>query len=116
MSAEDKLFNFVSGLKPWAQNELRWQKVSDLPSAIAAAEALVDFRPPQEKPKSKGDKPKKTSPAKRKTSGKRKWKKAESRKDSGKGKSVDYPNKKPQNEGCFICRRPHLAHDCPKKS
>ena len=46
MSVEDKLFNFVNSLKPWAQNELCKQKVSNLPSAITVAEALVDFKPP----------------------------------------------------------------------
>ncbi|KAL0302198.1 UNVERIFIED_CONTAM: hypothetical protein Sangu_3113600 [Sesamum angustifolium] len=44
MSEEDKLFNFLSGLQTWAQTELRCQGVKDLPSAIAAADQLVDFR------------------------------------------------------------------------
>ncbi|KAK4394405.1 hypothetical protein Sango_1911300 [Sesamum angolense] len=41
---EDKLFNFLSGLQTWVQTELRRQGVKDLPSAIAAADRLVDFR------------------------------------------------------------------------
>ncbi|KAG6533506.1 hypothetical protein ZIOFF_007381 [Zingiber officinale] len=44
MSEEDKLYNFLYGLQPWAQVELRRQNVRDLPSAIAAADALVDLR------------------------------------------------------------------------
>ncbi|KAK4380945.1 hypothetical protein Sango_3015400 [Sesamum angolense] len=44
MSEEDKLFNFLSGLQTWAQTELRRQGVKDLPSVIAAADRLVDFR------------------------------------------------------------------------
>lgn len=44
MSDEDKLFNFLSGLQPWAQIEVRRQGAKDLPSAIATAEALVDLR------------------------------------------------------------------------
>ncbi|KAL0303798.1 UNVERIFIED_CONTAM: hypothetical protein Sradi_6247900 [Sesamum radiatum] len=44
MSEEDKLFNFMAGLQPWAQTELRRQGVKDLPSAIAAADRLVDFK------------------------------------------------------------------------
>ena len=44
MSEEDKLFNFMPGLQPWAQVELRRQNVKDLPSAIAAADSLVDFK------------------------------------------------------------------------
>ena len=44
MSEEDKLFNFMSGLQTWAQAELRRQGVKDIPSAMATAEGLVDFR------------------------------------------------------------------------
>ncbi|KAL0461313.1 UNVERIFIED_CONTAM: hypothetical protein Slati_0018900 [Sesamum latifolium] len=44
MSEEDKLFNFMAGLQPWAQTELRRQGVKDLPSAIAAADCLADFK------------------------------------------------------------------------
>jgi len=44
MFEEDITFNFLSGLQPWAQLELRRQKVSDLSSAIAAADGLADFR------------------------------------------------------------------------
>uniref|UniRef100_A0A803M7W1 Succinate-semialdehyde dehydrogenase, mitochondrial n=1 Tax=Chenopodium quinoa TaxID=63459 RepID=A0A803M7W1_CHEQI len=40
-----KLFQFISGLKPWAQTESRRQKVQDLNSAIIAAKALVDWKP-----------------------------------------------------------------------
>lgn len=40
MADEDKLFNFILGLQPWAQTELRRQVVRDLP----AANGLVDFR------------------------------------------------------------------------
>ncbi|KAG6509174.1 hypothetical protein ZIOFF_034565 [Zingiber officinale] len=44
MSEEDKLYNFLYDLQPWAQVELRRQNVRDLPSAIAAVDALVDLR------------------------------------------------------------------------
>nr|TKS14806.1 hypothetical protein D5086_0000039750 [Populus alba] len=44
MFEEDKLFNFMSGLQPWAQAELRRQNVTDLPFAIVAAYSLVDFK------------------------------------------------------------------------
>ena len=44
MSEEDKLHNFLYGLQSWAQMELRRQNVKDLPSAIATADALGDFR------------------------------------------------------------------------
>lgn len=44
MSDEDKLFNFISGLKSWVQNESCRPKVSDLPSASVAAKSFVDFK------------------------------------------------------------------------
>lgn len=43
MADEDKRFNFISGLQPWAQTELRRQAVRDLPAAIAVFDDLVDF-------------------------------------------------------------------------
>lgn len=44
MSDEDKLFNFMARLQPWALAELRRQAVQNLSPAIAAAEHLVDYR------------------------------------------------------------------------
>jgi len=44
MSEADKLYNFMIGLQMWAQLELRRKGVRDLPTATAAADALVDFR------------------------------------------------------------------------
>ena len=44
MSEEDKLFNFMSGLQPWAQLELKRQAVRDLPIAMSTANALVDYK------------------------------------------------------------------------
>ena len=44
MSDDDKLFNFMSGLQGWAQTELRRQGVRDLPTAMAAADCLVDYK------------------------------------------------------------------------
>ena len=69
--------------------------MSDLPSGIVAAESLVDFKPPQEKIKNKGDEGKKPSPKKSKNSRKRKWDKSDAKKDMSKGKSKNYHNKKP---------------------
>ncbi|XP_021773341.1 uncharacterized protein LOC110737294 [Chenopodium quinoa] len=43
MSEEDRLFNFVRGLKEWAQREIRRQKIDTLSGAIAAAERLMDY-------------------------------------------------------------------------
>ena len=44
MFEEDKLFNFMSGLQLWAQMELKRQAVRDLPTAMFAANALVDYK------------------------------------------------------------------------
>lgn len=44
MSEEDKLFNFIVGLQPWAQVELHKQGIKDLSLAVVAADRLVDFR------------------------------------------------------------------------
>ena len=43
MSEKDKLFSFLDGLKPWAQQELNRRNVTDVVGAIAAAERLTDF-------------------------------------------------------------------------
>ncbi|KAL0319906.1 UNVERIFIED_CONTAM: hypothetical protein Sradi_5252100 [Sesamum radiatum] len=43
MSEKDKLFTFIEGLKPWARLELQRQRVTDLGSAMKAAERLTDF-------------------------------------------------------------------------
>ncbi|KAL0462683.1 UNVERIFIED_CONTAM: hypothetical protein Slati_0155900 [Sesamum latifolium] len=43
MSEKDKLFTFMEGLKPWARVELQRQRVTDLGSAMTAAERLTDF-------------------------------------------------------------------------
>lgn len=44
MSEDDKLFDFMSILQPWAQTELRRQNVRDLPTAMAAAEGFGDYK------------------------------------------------------------------------
>ena len=120
MSEEDKLFNFMSGLQPWAQAELRRQNVKDLPFAIAAADSLVDFKtvvrdgsvvvPSRFKIKDKRDE--KRNKKKFGGGGYRPGM------DKGKGKQADVQqNKDPNkpNAGCFICSGPHYARECPKK-
>ncbi|CAA6654602.1 unnamed protein product [Spirodela intermedia] len=44
MSDEDKLLNFTSGFQNWAKVELRRQGARDVQSAMAMADALVDYR------------------------------------------------------------------------
>ncbi|XP_059664093.1 uncharacterized protein LOC132309845 [Cornus florida] len=123
MSEEDKLFNFMSGLQPWAQAELRRQGVRDLPTAMTAADCLVDFKmtgsTTQDKKKSKEGKKDKGQSFRFKD----KKKDKNQKKDKGGGfvkAKADYNNKgsssgtKP-NYGCFICNGPHRVRDCPKR-
>lgn len=44
MSECDKLYNIVNELEPWAQMELKKQKVQNLQVALGAANALVELR------------------------------------------------------------------------
>ncbi|XP_059625412.1 uncharacterized protein LOC132268599 [Cornus florida] len=123
MSEEDKLFNFMSGLQPWAQAELRRQGVRDLPTTMTAADCLVDFKmtgsTTQDKKKSKEGKKDKGQSFRFKD----KKKDKNQKKDKGSGfvkAKADYNNKgsssgtKP-NYGCFICNGPHRVRDCPKR-
>ncbi|KAJ8633412.1 hypothetical protein MRB53_026748 [Persea americana] len=98
--------------KGWAQAELRRQGVKDLPSAMAAAEALVDFKAAKAENSDAGK-------LKNNKGGSQKGKK----KKNGDGGSRE---KLPQNgsqqgkpskadSGCFICKGPHRARDCLKK-
>ncbi|KAJ4723357.1 hypothetical protein OWV82_006740 [Melia azedarach] len=105
MSDEDKLFNFVSGLQPWAQTELRRQAVRDLPSAMAAAEGLVDLRFERTSP----IETKRTFVDKRKT-GTSNQKNGTFEGESSKTKPVEK-----KSFGCFICNGPHRARECPKR-
>lgn len=109
MSDEDKLFNFLAGLKPWAQAELRRQAVKDLPTAIAAADGLIDFKQAgsthvAEKGKNGGKNHKVED----------RFKKNDKKNGSGDAKD----NRQSQSvgdKGCFICGGPHFAKHCPKK-
>ena len=42
MAEKEKVFNFVIGLKPWARNEVKRQKIKSLEEAIAAVDRLID--------------------------------------------------------------------------
>ena len=80
MSKVDKLFNFMSGLQKWAQIELRRQGVQDLPSAMAAADCLSDYKvtsSPTPTQKGKGQKQESNLKSESKTSksGGKGWKK-----------------------------------------
>ena len=106
MSEEDKLFNFVSGLQGWAQTELRRQGVRDLTVAMAAVDFLVDLKMVgaiNNKQKNKPD-----GGMKSKADGQRNGMAAVPES----GENVQQTSKW---VGCFICRGPHRAKDCPKR-
>lgn len=120
MLKEDKLFNFISELQQWAHAELRRQCVKDLPSAIVAAEGLVDIKLSFNSSKNTNG----VNPEKKKERTSKEGKK----KGKYNKKGCDGSNK-PQNDGnnqskggssnttkgCYICNGPHLMCDCPRK-
>nr|GEW24303.1 putative retrotransposon Gag domain, aspartic peptidase domain protein [Tanacetum cinerariifolium] len=111
LSDQDSLFYFLDGLQGWAKTELERRGVQDLATAIAHAEALIDFssRRDSSKPRDrkvnheKGGGNKNAQP-----------KVDHTRKPStGKDRSIKMNYK---SGGCFICDGPHRARDCPKKT
>lgn len=110
MSKEDQLFNFLSGLEPWAQTELQRQGVKDLPTAIARAEALVDYRDdPADKGKSRLWKPDVRRDFPREPAG------VKARDTKAREASVETKQEGSTRPGCFICDGPHRARECPKR-
>lgn len=114
MSEEEKLFNFMSRLQPWAQTQLRRQGVKDVQGAIAAADNLVDFKcgPP-----SSSNSKKVPDGKKGKENSSKSGKKFEGKKKDGGNKQNSYHsyNKDKKTTGCFICEGPHRARECPKQ-
>ncbi|XP_070017491.1 uncharacterized protein [Nicotiana sylvestris] len=115
MTEEDKLHYFMSGLKGWAQLELRRQNVQSLSTAIAAADALADLNI--------GDDPAETSHSKAggKKETAKEWKKSgkgQTAEDEGFAKNVrqEIHNGKDRSgkfKDCFTFGGPHLKKDCP---
>lgn len=111
MSEEDKVFNFVSGLQPWAQAELRRQGVRDYQQAVAAADSLVDLKLDKSDVSSKHAKKHDKSVSDAGQDGET---------EKGKGKQLaegqpSYRNNGNSGWGCFICKGPHRARVCPMR-
>ena len=121
MSDEDKLFNFISGLQGWAQTELRRQGVCDLPTAMAAADCLVDYK--MGSTINTTGKSKTEAGKKGKAEGKPSFNKKAGWKGTKKGAAETKPVETTTNfvqqttrlVGCFIYNGPHRAKDCPKR-
>lgn len=114
MSEDDKLFNFMSGLKPWAQVELRRQGVKDIQGAMAAADSLVDYNFNPSSPSSSNNL-KVGKQVKEGTSRSEKWFDAEKKDGDSKQSSNLSSNKDGKFKGCFLCKGPHLVADCPRR-
>ena len=115
MSEVDKLFNFMSGLQGWAQTELRRQGVQDLPSAMAAADCLSDYRvtssptPTQNRKGQKQESNRKSESKTSKSRGKG-WKKPQDTQAKVGERGTSSQTTRPS--GCYICDGPHRARDC----
>ena len=111
LSDQDSLFYFLDGLQGWAKTELERRGVQDLATAIAHAEALIDFGTRRESSKPKDRKVNQEKGGGEKTA---QVKNDNARKPpTGKGKDLKTNYK---TGGCFICDGPHRARDCPKKA
>ena len=116
MSEEDKLFNFMFGLQPWAQAELRRQGVKDVQGAMAAADSLIDFKYASSASTNQKKAPD-AGKGKQKEGTSKNWKKFDgAKKDDGNKASSSRPyTKDKKTNGCFICDGPHRARECPKR-
>lgn len=54
MDQDLKLYHFLKGLAPWAQNKLQKMKVSNVEEAISVANQLVDYKDLPKEPGASG--------------------------------------------------------------
>ncbi|KAG6472969.1 hypothetical protein ZIOFF_070449 [Zingiber officinale] len=100
MSEEDKLYNFLYGLQPWAQIELRSKENLNTSSSSKSNFIRKDKKGYWKKEVKKD--------AKKKDSGN----------NHGKGKaehSAARGKDNLKNQCCFLCNDPHFVKDCPKR-
>ena len=96
MAERDKVFNFIIGLKPWARNEVKRQRIRTLEEAFAAVDRLVEhYDETSDDRKQKFDKPK------------------EKKKDDASKSNDDSKMKKALK--CWICAGPHMVKNCPSR-
>ncbi|KAK2997462.1 hypothetical protein RJ639_025156 [Escallonia herrerae] len=101
MSAVDRLFFFMEGLKPWTRTELNRRRVNNLNEAIIAAESLSDYNSKPQRPPQRGN------PSEVLKSGVGFKAKLDS--------STSGEVKKPPFKGCFLCQGPHVIANCPQQ-
>ncbi|KAK2985560.1 hypothetical protein RJ640_015196 [Escallonia rubra] len=129
MSAVDRLFFFMEGLKPWARTELNRRRVNNLNEAIIAAESLSDYNSEPQRPPQRGN-PNRSNGGKKPGSqapnqswgSKSSWASNSSTlQKSGVGfkakpdASTSGEVKKPAFRGCFLCQGPHVIANCPQR-
>ena len=118
MFEENKLFNFMSCLQPWAQLEVKRQVVRDLSAAMSTVDALVDYKFNKPSDDDEKCKSKDKGKEKQKNDGKKKDKQKKIWGNKSKGESSTSQPSKEQpklNASCFICNGPHYARDNPKR-
>ncbi|KAK2986657.1 hypothetical protein RJ640_010113 [Escallonia rubra] len=129
MSAVDRLFFFMEGLKPWARTELNRRRVNNLNEAIIAAESLSDYNYEPQRPPQRGN-PNRSNGGKKpggqapnqSWGSKSSWASNSSTlQKSGVGfkakpdASTSGEVKKPAFRGCFLCQGPHVIANCPQR-
>ncbi|KAK2994730.1 hypothetical protein RJ640_002536 [Escallonia rubra] len=129
MSAVDRLFFFMEGLKPWARTELNRRRVNNLNEAIIAAESLSDYNSEPQRPPQRGN-PNRSNGGKKpggqapnqSWGSKSSWASNSSTpQKSGVGfkakpdASTSGEVKKPAFRGCFLCQGPHVIANCPQR-
>ncbi|XP_068667704.1 uncharacterized protein [Aristolochia californica] len=112
MTDEDRLFSFLAGLRPWAEQELRRREVKTLVSALSTAEKLTEYERMNDSVNKVSKENNGKTNFKRKEKGEKKpWVKDTKARPEEK-KRGDKQRKKVH---CFICEGEHYARDCPKK-
>ncbi|KAI3412628.1 Hydrolase_4 domain-containing protein [Psidium guajava] len=120
MSDTEAYYQFLGGLKPYVKQEIKRCNATDLSSAMAAAESMVEYKPtpvskpdfhPREKSVGGGDRGRSHRPSisKPPTAPPKARTEASSSGSSGK------PEKRRFQVKCFLCDGPHFARDCSAK-
>ncbi|KAK9704701.1 hypothetical protein RND81_07G005700 [Saponaria officinalis] len=114
MSEDDRMFQFVEGLKDWAQVEIMRDRHATVSAAMAAAERLVDYRDERDGPKDSGSQAVTTSVVSNKFRQSRDSNQGDGQaSSSSSGKTDVSTTRKPLK--CFFCSGPHRMMECPHK-
>ncbi|KAK9757793.1 hypothetical protein RND81_01G186200 [Saponaria officinalis] len=130
MSEDDRVFQFIDGLKDWTQVEIMRDRHATVSAAMAAAERLVDYRHERESapkkttfswnggnqggPRDSGSQPVTTSIVSNKYRQSRDSNQGGGQAGSNSsGKTDASTTRKPPK--CFFCAGPHRMVECPHK-